>query len=40
VPALARAALSRFPAHDQLQQEAKAALERSSRVVLAGMDDE
>ena len=40
VPALARAALARFPAHDALQAEAKSALERSSRVVLAGLDDE
>jgi hypothetical protein len=39
VPALARAALARFPADEALQMEAKAALERASRVVLAGMDE-
>jgi hypothetical protein len=38
VPALARAALARFPSDEALQREAKAALERASRVVLAGME--
>jgi len=38
VPSLARAALARFPSNEALQHEAKAALERASRVVLAGME--